>query len=181
MSGGWGMGEPGADGVFEGTVDGHLDGGDAGAAGGFEVGGGVAEEDGVAGDEAGVIAEGLEQEAGGGFAAIAGALVVGADVDGVEDDAGEGELALHLGMQGGEGGGAQLAEGDGALVGDDEEAEAGRGEELEAGRGAGEKLKLARGQDVVEIGVLVIEHAVAVEESGPPAGSGDVGRHAVPL
>ena len=84
-------------------------------------------------------------------------------------------------MQGGEGRGVQQAAGDGALIGDDEEAEAGRGEELQAGRGAGEELKLIGGQDVVEIGMLVIEHAIAVEESGPPARRGDVGRHAVPL
>jgi hypothetical protein len=49
-------GEPGADGVFEGTVDGHLDGRDAGAAGGLEVGGGVAEQDALARDDVGEVA-----------------------------------------------------------------------------------------------------------------------------
>ena len=113
-------------------------------------------------DESGEIAEGLQQEAGGGLAAIALAAAVGAEVDGGEEQSGGGEKALHFRVDQRELLQAQLIQGDGALIGDHDQAEAVGGQEREAGEGAGKELEFSRRGDVLAFRLLAVEDAVAV-------------------
>ena len=150
----------------------NEDGGDAELCGEEDVGVGVSDEDGGGGGDLGKLALCLEEESGGGFAAVAGGFVVGADVEGVDACGGRGEELGEVGVDLVDGGEGVFAESYAALVGDDEDAEAGC---VEAGDGlgdAGQEGEEVEGGDVFALREFAVDDSVTIKEDGAEGGAG---------
>ena len=119
---------------------------------------------------------GLEQEARGGFAAVAHALVlwplaletlvwvVGAEVEGIDEGSFAAEEGLHLVVDEAEGLPSGFTSGDDRLVGDHDGYVAALVDQLDRLGCAFEEFELGR---VAEEAHILVEGAIAIEEDGP--------------
>ena len=113
----------------------------------------------------------LFEEAGERFAAVALMLIVRAEVETVDFGSGFGQQGLKLVVDFVDGRGGVEAEGYAALVGDDEDTQAGLIEPRDGLGDAGEQFEVLPVGDVLALGHLAVENAVAVEKDGAEDGA----------
>ena len=130
----------------------------------FDVGEGIADDYAGFGGDFGEVGFGLFKEAGAGFAAVALALVVRAEIEAVYVRAGFGQSCLQLGVDGFYVCRSVEAEGDAALVGDYEDAQA---VSIQCGnrfRDAGKQVEVLPRGDVLALGHFAVDDSVAVKK-----------------
>lgn len=142
----------------------NKDGGDIEAVPEVDVGKGVADHETGGGGDIGKSGQSLVEHSGKGLAAVAGVLVVGAEVEGIDGCAQGGELGLEMGVDIADSGRGVFAEGDASLIGDDDNAEAGGFEAGDCREDAGEELETIEGGAVLAFGQLAVDDAVTVEK-----------------
>jgi len=135
------------------------------AASELDIDGRVANHDAGLGVDCGKVALRLEKHAGERLAAVAGVLVMGAEVEGVNVRAVAGQLLLELRVDGFDVGWRVEAERGTALVGDDEDAQPGAVEACDGVGDARQQVKLFPACDVAALGELAVHDAVAIKEN----------------